>query len=375
MSENAPILFFLGANSPQGFVSRFDQLDYGEENWHTFIIKGGPGCGKSSLMKRIASLFESRSPKMEKILCSSDPHSLDAIILPEWRISIADGTAPHVLEPTYPGLSESIINLGEFLNPLKLKPHAAAIKQLRQATSKNYAQATDCLVAAKTFLNDFNRITLSYCDFEKLSAYAKHFACKNFPVKKNISRCHAKERVRFLSSINSHGITSVFDTVPSLCPNICFICDEYDAVAPLFLSALRSHALDAGYDVISCYCPISPHNKIEHLLIPELGIALMTENRFHDLSCITPERRIHAKRFLQTDALRRHKKRLSFYQKAASQLIEQAVQILSENKEMHDLLEQLYLKAMDFSMMDDVIENLVAQIVDFKLAEENNHLF
>ena len=30
MSENTPIRFFLGSNSPQGFVSRFDQLDCGD---------------------------------------------------------------------------------------------------------------------------------------------------------------------------------------------------------------------------------------------------------------------------------------------------------------------------------------------------------
>ena len=38
MSENTPIRFFLGSNSPQGFVSRFDQLDCGDPQWHTFII-------------------------------------------------------------------------------------------------------------------------------------------------------------------------------------------------------------------------------------------------------------------------------------------------------------------------------------------------
>ena len=75
MSETAPIRFFLGSNSPQGFVSRFDQLDYGDPQWHTFYIKGGPGCGKSSFMKRLAAVFENRCPLMEQIPCSSDPDS------------------------------------------------------------------------------------------------------------------------------------------------------------------------------------------------------------------------------------------------------------------------------------------------------------
>ena len=134
MSETAPICFFLGANSPQGFVSRFDQLDCGDPQWHTFIIKGGPGCGKSSFMRRIAELFAPHCPSMQLIACSSDPDSLDAVILPEWKVSIADGTAPHILEPKQPALSESLLCFGSFLDPLLLMEHADTIRSISQAT-------------------------------------------------------------------------------------------------------------------------------------------------------------------------------------------------------------------------------------------------
>ena len=123
-----------------------------------------------------------------------------------------------------------------------------------------------------------------------------------------------------------------------------------------------------------------PHTKIDHLILPELGLAFLTENRFHDLSglidqpTLISQRHIHAKRFLDLDSLRRHKKRLSFNQKAAAQMIAQAVYLLSENKELHDQLEQIYLSAMDFSMMDDVLESVVAQMIDFKIAREGSSL-
>ena len=100
----------------------------------------------------------------------------------------------------------------------------------------------------------------------------------------------------------------------------------------------------------------------------------MTENRLHNLSGLIPDRRIHAKRFLDIEVLRRHKKRLSFNQKAASQMIRQAVASLAENKALHDELESIYLQAMDFSMMDSVLESVVAQIVDFRTAREGSLL-
>lgn len=372
MSETVPTRFFLGANSPQGFVSRFDQLDCGDLQWHTFIIKGGPGCGKSSFMKRLADVFESRSPHMELIPCSSDPDSLDAVILPEWKVSIADGTAPHVLEPKNPALSESILSFGDFLDPMAVKPHGETIRSISLTTSKNYTQAIDCLAAAKSFLSDSSRIALGCLNLEKVSAYAKHFACKNFPKKSGAKR--GIEKVRFLSAVNAQGVTNLTSTVSTLCKHICFISDDCGAAASLFLSALRSHALENGHNIITCYCPFFPHSKIDHLLFPELGLALMTENRFHDISALTPDRRIHAKRFLDAEVLRRYKKRLSFNQKAAAQMIRQAVDILAENKELHDQLESIYLEAMDFSMMDHVLENVVSQIVDFRLSQEGSHL-
>jgi len=217
MSETAPIRFFLGSNSPQGFVSRFDQLDYGDPQWHTFYIKGGPGCGKSSFMKRLATVFENRCPLMEQIPCSSDPDSLDAVIFPEWKVSIVDATAPHALEPKYPGLSESILSFGDFLDPLKIKPYGETIRLISQTTSKNYSQAIDCLAAAKSFLNDSHRIALNSLNPQKLNAYAKHFSYKNFPKKSG----RGKEKVRFLSAINAEGIVSLASTVRSLCQDIC----------------------------------------------------------------------------------------------------------------------------------------------------------
>lgn len=171
-----------------------------------------------------------------------------------------------------------------------------------------------------------------------------------------------KESVRFLSAVNAQCVTSLAQTADALCSHICFIADDWGAASSLFLSALRTHALENGHDVITCYCPLSPHSKIDHLLIPGLGLAFMTENRFHNLSGLIPDRRIHAKRFLDIEVLRRHKKRLSFNQKAASQMIRQAVASLAENKALHDELESIYLQAMDFSMMDSVLESVVAQI-------------
>ena len=112
--------FFLASSTTEGFFSVFKDLYDPKEGWFCYILKGGPGTGKSTIMKKINLKAMENGIKSELIHCSSDPDSLDAIILPELKIAVADGTAPHVLEPMYPGVSDSIINLGEAWNKKSL---------------------------------------------------------------------------------------------------------------------------------------------------------------------------------------------------------------------------------------------------------------
>ncbi|MEG2088075.1 MAG: hypothetical protein RR022_07715 [Angelakisella sp.] len=95
MANPVILRYFLGANSSQGFVSRFDQLGAPEGDWRCTIIKGGPGSGKSNAMKKLAAAMADCCDYIEELYCSSDVESLDGVIFPDHKLSIADGTPPH----------------------------------------------------------------------------------------------------------------------------------------------------------------------------------------------------------------------------------------------------------------------------------------
>ena len=88
------IEYFLGANAPTGFYSLYDHLLPPEQARAIYILKGGPGCGKSTLMRKVAAWAQEAGLETEYILCSGDPDSLDALILPGRAVAIVDGTAP-----------------------------------------------------------------------------------------------------------------------------------------------------------------------------------------------------------------------------------------------------------------------------------------
>ena len=100
MQHDKGIRYFLGGNTGAGFYSLYDGFTDSEAGDFLWIIKGGPGCGKSSFMKRIARSAEGAGMTVERVLCSGDPESLDGIYIREARCAYVDGTAPHVQELT-----------------------------------------------------------------------------------------------------------------------------------------------------------------------------------------------------------------------------------------------------------------------------------
>lgn len=99
MQTEPKVCFYLGANSPGGFYSLYDELLRPEEARSIYILKGGPGCGKSSLMRRVGAAMEEHGLDVEYIVCSGDPDSLDAVVIPTLKTALVDGTAPHGTAP------------------------------------------------------------------------------------------------------------------------------------------------------------------------------------------------------------------------------------------------------------------------------------
>ena len=85
--------YFLGANTAKGFFSVYEDFCKPDSGNFLYVIKGGPGCGKSSFMKKIGKAAEDAGLDVEYVLCSADPDSLDGVLIPTWHVGYADGTS------------------------------------------------------------------------------------------------------------------------------------------------------------------------------------------------------------------------------------------------------------------------------------------
>lgn len=354
------VSFFLGANTPGGFYSLFNELYDNENGWRLYIIKGGPGTGKSSLMKKIAAEADKRGYFCERIYCSSDPNSLDGVIIPSLKISIADGTSPHVLEPVYPGVSEVIVDLGAFRDDKKLRENSADIIRLTKENKAKHTECTRFLNAAGGALTDIVKIAAVAIDLEKIESFISHLAARELGTG---SGERGRVKRRFLSAVTPEGVSVFYDTAETLAERKIILHDDTSLSSGIITEALCDAAIQSGYDVIKCLCPLSPDNKADHIIIPELSLGIFTSNRHHTFVG-EDVKSVQCSRFLIKSEMRLHKNRLSFTKKAYNEMINEALIRLKEAKAIHDELEKYYISAMDFEALGEFSEELIGEIFD-----------
>ena len=345
--EKNRINYFLAANSCEGFVSFFPDCYKAEDGWRAYIIKGGPGTGKSSFMKLFAKKYAELNEKVIFCPCSSDPDSLDAVIVPNKKTVIMDGTAPHVAEPQNVGICEEILNFGEFWNSRKLREKRDEILSITAKHKNLHKSASIYIKAAGQLIKDNINISFNCLNTDKALSYAENICKKHIPQKNG----NSKEWVRFICGVTPKGVISFTDTVLKEAENNIIISDTYGSATKIITSYIREYALKNGYEVISVKNPFLPSLLYDHIIIPELSLGILREYDFHIFN--TDLRRTHASRFYYGNDLKAQSNRLKFNMKTSKELLNSASEILKNAKSIHDILEKYYIDAMDFAKLDD----------------------
>ncbi len=354
--KNFNFKYFLASNSCEGFISDFGNCYNPTDKWKTYIIKGGPGTGKSSFMKYMAAKADEKKLKIILCPCSSDPNSLDAVIFPDIKTVILDGTAPHTLDPVLPGVCEEILNFGEHWQAEKLEAYRKEIISVTMENKAYHRSASKYFKAAGTLLNDNLNLSLSITDKEKANRLASKLCKKHIPAKKG----NSFEWVRYLGGLTPKGVVSFGSTALCECKNTVIINDRFGAVSSVIFPKIREYALNSGYEIITVKNPFLPTVLLDGILIPDLSLAFLREYEYMHLN--TEVRRIHARRFINTTALSRHKTHLKLNEKMVKQLLISGCECLSKAKLVHDELEKYYISAMDFKKLTAFAEDFANKL-------------
>ncbi len=348
--------FFAGTLSADGYCSYLDNIYEPHDNWRAYLIKGGAGMGKSTLMKGVAAFVASRGRQVELVNCPSDPDSLDAAIFPDIKACIMDATDPHIVNPQLPELSEVLINLGDHCDRERLAQSRAAALKINSRTKKLFARANRYISACSSLLNDTYRLAYDCADIRRAATFGTRLAERLLPDRSK----KGKEQVRFLSAVTPDGLIHRANTVSQMCDRVVAVEDEYGAVSRVIMSAVRMTALELGWDIITCMCPFAPDSKPEHVIVPELRLGFVTQNRW--LKTPTTERTIHARRFTDVTEIHRRRERLSFNRRAINELVGGTVETLWQARDAHSELEKFYIECMDFEAVGARLEQIKAEL-------------
>lgn len=334
--------FYLGSNSCLGFFSLFDKFIDEDTVESLYIIKGGPGCGKSSFMRSIASALRDEGLDIEYIVCSADVESLDGIYIPALKTAYLDGTAPHVLEPKYAGIRGSYVNMGIYYDSPSLLGHLDEIEDLTISYKNSYKRAYSCLEAAEKYQKGIYDGLFTEKTYTTIARRADGIIAREL---KKTGRPRGKAKYRFLSAICSSGYVCRYDTAMSICSSI-YVLDNNYGLARLILEPVCEAALERGYDVIVCPSPFEP-NIIEHIIIPELSLGFVSNVKEYPFES-GQYKHIRLDSLIDKEYLR--KKRGLYRSKIGlrNALMDNAFDHFRLAKETHDDIEDIYNPSVDF---------------------------
>ena len=170
--------YFLGGATAGGFRTRFSE-QIQQPGFYTYILKGGPGTGKSTLMKRVAAAFDGEPISLYH--CSSDESSLDAVVLEDRGVVIVDGTAPHVFEAKYPLVSQELVNLGACLDKKKMQDAGEEVRQAADENAQWHQRARQYVQAVTALHQDLTALGNHALLHQKLTGFGERLAKRTLP--------------------------------------------------------------------------------------------------------------------------------------------------------------------------------------------------
>lgn len=347
--------YYACANSARGFVNLFEsnikELD------KIFILKGGPGTGKSSLMKNIGLNWYGKGFDVEFIHCSSDNSSLDGVIIPALKAGIVDGTAPHIIEPSAPGAIEEYVNLGAAWDSKKLSTHKNEILNIKDEISKYYKNTYKIFGEAIKIHDEWENIYIKNMDFNKANKITINtikLLLRNESLEKKSIVKH-----RFFGGATPKGAVDFVQNLTEDISKRYFIKGRPGSGKSTMLNKIAEAAEKRGFDVEIYHCGFDPES-LDMVILRELDIAIFDSTSPHEYYPDRPKDEIidmYALAINQgTDE--RYKEEIDSIIFRYKEKVNAGTSYLAKAKLLHDDMEKFYIETMNFKAVDEIAKDL-----------------
>lgn len=337
--------FFAAANGFSGFRSYFPVVFNSSDFDRLFVLKGGPGTGKSSFLRSLLSFGEENGFSCEAVLCSSDPHSLDGVILEKSgkRFAALDGTAPHTRDTEIPGAADEIINLGENWNTEQLISNRRLIQELAKKKRINYEKAYSALNNAGIITDVENGERRCCVREEKIKSDAKSLAESLISSQKR-----GKEIIRLNDSFGRFGSFKV-DTLEALSSQVIKV-ENTPLASVLFMGELRKFLKDADISM-TVFPDVFNSEAVSAIYLHESRTSVVLS----DSSCLD----VKVSDFISGDI---SPELLDSLSQARTRFLDEAKKYFTFASDLHFELEKIYISAMNFGRNEILLEKTIEKI-------------
>ena len=347
--------YFPGGNTSKGFYSFYRYIMPQSNATRIFCLKGGPGTGKSSLMKKVSNYFAEKGYDIEYHHCSSDNNSLDGIVIKGLNVVLLDGTAPHVVDPINPGAVDEILNMGECWNADGFKESHDNIIDCNKRVGNLFKAAYRYIGAAKLVHDDISTMNSSCLSLNKVNVLQANLANKIFttPVS-NLGN----ERHMFATALTPNGVITYIENLIQDMENVYVLKGGPGLGRNEILEYLSQEAIRHGYYVEIFHTPLKPE-RLEHIIIPELKTAIVSSNELTKIefngTIINLEDNLNP--YIADYSAKIEKANEYFWN-----LLSTGLSYIKEAKGNHDLLENYYIPNMDFDKMNKIYDYVINRI-------------
>lgn len=339
MSEVSMERYFVGNNTGHGFYSNYEkELDTMNQ---VILLKGGPGTGKSSILKRLYSLSKTKGYDCELWYCSGDPQSLDGVYIKDIKVAVVDATAPHAIGADLPIIKDVIFDLATSLDKDKLMAYKEDIKLLVNDKKQCFMRAYQYLKCALCHLTTQLELENNLVNMTQIKEIARTF------VDELSTKTSIKNRTRklFSRAICPSGENEYFDHLKG---KKITIVDGLQRAKNIFFDEIASF----GIGDIYLLNPLEP-DIIEGIVAGDRCI-VSSKSHLDKSKCD-----IIKLPFIENEKI------LQFAQDEKNNITLQiafAVEYLNMARENHLKIEKYFVSAMDFASNEKIYNCIVSEI-------------
>lgn len=325
------------------------------------ILKGGPGIGKSTLMKKIGWEWVDKGYQVEFMHCAFENDSISGVIIPKLKLAIIEGIEQNSIVNNRSEFIEEYINLDTACDYKSLEQHKDELLEMAIEKQEKLKSAYECFDKALSIHDEWEKIYLDNISFEKANEITAQlekmfFEDKKFDKKSVV--CH-----RFLGGATPIGPVDFINSLTADLGKRYFIKGRPGTGKSTLLKKLVSNAEKKGIDVEVYHCGFDP-DSLDMIIIRELDFAIFDSTAPHEYF---PE--------LESDEIvdmydltitpgtdEKYAQELEMIVQRYKLKINEGTSFLSKAKSIHDEVEKIYSEATNFEKVEKIRKDINAEI-------------